>query len=464
MNTTQTNKHTCSHPLAPAQAVFEAAMRDKVIALKSMLEHMVSSSDVGLVSHAEDKVRALNATIQQRLTELEAFVHEQLLLVSTSLAEDGGEVDTQIAQIASDRRKMLIDLLAQVHEDKVSLAAVHNDTLATQEEQEATVARVSAHLQNLVDVVIFNSTESAGSASSDWDKIIANLSQTLSAASERQNTESGDMVEAYSSWFEQWAQRALDQVSAVKDQLAARDAHVATETSDGQENLEAIGSGIEDALAQVSVRMQGAQDAGIDASTDANATFEEAAADSTAHADEEMTAAHVRLEDLHDDDLEEYITGHLKSLREAVDSVLRQLNATVNASARNATEVEDDADAALHSNGEDVANLTSFYASSDQQLLADITALDHAIASFHERLGRLRAFGPGATEAYNASAQWVALAETLAADSEAFEGLVHEHKESLQEMVDGFSLVRSCVCVLRVPCAYAVDSNKHTYG
>ena len=61
MNTTQTNKHTCSHPLAPAQAVFEAAMRDKVIALKSMLEHMVSSSDVGLVSHAEDKVRALNA-------------------------------------------------------------------------------------------------------------------------------------------------------------------------------------------------------------------------------------------------------------------------------------------------------------------------------------------------------------------------------------------------------------------
>ena len=37
MNTTQTNKHTCSHPLAPAQAVFEAAMRDKYQELTTIL-------------------------------------------------------------------------------------------------------------------------------------------------------------------------------------------------------------------------------------------------------------------------------------------------------------------------------------------------------------------------------------------------------------------------------------------
>jgi hypothetical protein len=125
--------------------------------------------------------------------------------------------------------------------------------------------------------------------------------------------------------------------------------------------------------------------------------------------------------------------------------VLAQLKSASDTNAKDASEAEDKAAALLQSNSDDVANLATFYTSSDEQLLTDFSFLNADISAFNARLGRLRGFGPNATEAYNVSVQWAALEEQLIQDSKEFEGLVQGYKGpyvGLKQMVDGFEKVR----------------------
>jgi hypothetical protein len=427
--------------LAQKQEAYEASMKVKVAAVQAMLEKLVASDENGLESLGDDKVRALNATIERQLADLDAYTHEQILLINASFFDKNRDVTATMAKVAFQRRRMVADLLSQVEEERMALTAVYNGSMDTEEAQRSAARRISGLLKTLAEAVADDTNATTEDASDETNELLANISETISGNSEREEADKKGMIAEYGSWVEDWAKNVLARINAVKAQIASSDAHVASETSSAKSKLESAAADLIDARDQISARVKSAQVADTDSRKEAEETLKKSSDDGQAHADNELAAAHARLTDFRDSELTKFIAGNLKSLREAVDTVLAQLKSASDTNAKDASEAEDKAAALLQSNSDDVANLATFYTSSDEQLLTDFSFLNADISAFNARLGRLRGFGPNATEAYNVSVQWAALEEQLIQDSKEFEGLVQGYKGpyvGLKQMVDGF--------------------------
>jgi hypothetical protein len=127
-----------------------------------------------------------------------------------------------------------------------------------------THTRISGLLETLADAVADDTNATTDDASDEREELLANISESISAISEREEADKKGMITEYGSWVEDWAKNLLARTNAVKAQEASSAAYVASETSIVKTKLEHVAAGLNDASDQISVRVKRAQVAGAD--------------------------------------------------------------------------------------------------------------------------------------------------------------------------------------------------------